>query len=348
MSIITPQKDPTDHSDREPLVATGLERDCPDWDVIAARYGTVFHSSKWVELLEESFEINIRRIGFMRDKKIVGILPLSIKRYVPIRVGASPLIPETSPVQGIACDPADINSAIRTIGEYSRENGLHFLRLFQKESFTDHEHVSGFDYVEKHTHVLDLTITQTALWEGLEGRCRTAVRKAEKSGIEVVEEKDNSNLEGFHNIFARLYQDQGMSPPVGSKFFHCLWEKYSSNGLHFILARLDQKIIAGALLLQSEGRANYLIGASLPEYNNLNPNNLVQWTGIRLAKSNGAKEYDFVGSDIERLAKFKKSFGGRLENYTLLERSSSLLVKQIRTRIPEIKAFLRDVKSFGR
>jgi hypothetical protein len=58
----------------------------------------------------------------------------------------------------------------------------------------------------------------------------------------------------------------------------------------------------------------------------LNPSNLVLWKAVERAAERGCREFDFVGSDIPRLARFKESFGGELVEHSCIEWASSRAV----------------------
>jgi hypothetical protein len=67
-----------------------------------------------------------------------------------------------------------------------------------------------------------------------------------------------------------------------------------------------------------------------------------------MAKEMGATRYDFVGSDIPRLAEFKKSFGGALTTYSLIEFASSEWVARVRAMYPRIRYAARRIRGYLR
>jgi lipid II:glycine glycyltransferase (peptidoglycan interpeptide bridge formation enzyme) len=62
----------------------------------------------------------------------------------------------------------------------------------------------------------------------------------------------------------------------------------------------------------------------------MSPNSLLQWVGIRDAKASGARRYDFVGSDLPWLARYKAGFGAELREYPCLEFARPRLLFRLR------------------
>ena len=318
-----------------------------EWDGIAARIpsGTVFHSSLWLAILAETQSLILKKVGFFEDGALVGALPIFIKTIWPLRIAASPFVVEDTPYMGLVIDGDRYAEALELLELFMKQNGIHFLRIFQRDSIPSGIHLSGFQIMEKHTHLLDLTKSEEEIWKSFEGRCRTAVRKAEKGGVSIKLESSREGIEGYYDILDNLYVEQKMTTPNPKQFYYRLWDAFADSQLNMLTAWHDETLIAGAIIIHDKDRCYYLNGASRYDYNNLCPNNLIQWEAIKLAKARGALWYDFVGSDIERLAKFKKSFGGGLFSYTCLEKSSSPWVSFIRQKYPELKMMMGRISA---
>lgn len=256
----------------------------------------------------------------------------------PIRIAASPFLAADTPYLGLLLRGGCPKAAFGALASYQDEAHIHFMRLLQRDDWQQGVPAhSGFDLTQKHTHTLDLTQTEEQIWEAMEGRCRTAIRKAEKSGVRVYKADTADSVGVYYDMLDALYRRQKMTTPNTSGFFHDLWRDFHQRNLALFLAQLGDEIIAGAIVVHDNDRFYYLDGVSKPEHHAICPNNLVQWNAIRYAKACGGRIYDFVGSDIPRLANFKKSFGGKLVTYTCVERSRSKWVTLARRYFPLYK-----------
>lgn len=316
-----------------------------EWDEIVRGHpnGSLFHTSSWLEIHESFHGLKKMCLGIFRAGRLVGVFPLFIKRYGILKVAASPFVVEDTPYMGPVVDSYLFPETIRALNGFAAVNRIHYTRLIAQGYYppSDEERTA---FVEKHTHLLDLTLDETELWRRFEGRCRTAIRKAEKSGIGVRIADERSFVETYYSVLDRLYQRQHTTPPNSKPFYLALWDNFSRDNLIFLTAEFKGECIAGAIMALDKNRMYYLNGASRHEYNHLAPNNLIQWAAIRLARQKGAKSYDFVGSDLDRLAKFKRSFGGVLTPYTCIEKASSPWIDSIRNRYPQIKRIVGRIR----
>jgi lipid II:glycine glycyltransferase (peptidoglycan interpeptide bridge formation enzyme) len=107
-----------------------------------------------------------------------------------------------------------------------------------------------------------------------------------------------------------------------------------------LLARHDGRAVGGVFLAHANGTVYYLDGASDAAGKRLQAMNLLLWHAVLQALDTGATHFDFVGSDIPRLAQFKASFGGTLHPYWCIEIAYSRLAGILRRGYPRWKALV--------
>ena len=188
---------------------------------------------------------------------------------------------------------------------------------------------NGYTVEELITLDLPIPMDEEALWAGLQVRCRNAVRKAEKCGVEVVEPHTLEEwLEPYYELSCGVYRRQEKEPPFSKEYFTALWQNlYPSGDLVVLLARYEGKIIAGAIFPRDRLVGYYLDGVSDREYNKVVPNNLLQWEYLKRAQAMGIQLYDMVGANIPSIAKFKKSFGSIERNYLYAYRNRTIAAR---------------------
>lgn len=317
-----------------------LPADAAVWDRFITGHprGTVFHTAAWLGMLAEQQRLKPLPAGFFIGKEMVGALPLLVRNIGPLRVAASPFVVEDTPYLGLVADAGHVGAALRLVTAFQRRQGLHFLRFIQQEDLSPLvPEECGFTTVAKHTHLLDLRPDEETIWKRMEGRCRTAIRKGEKEGVTVTRVTDGGFMEQYYALLDQVYRQQGMGTPNPAGFYRRLWDTWGDTNLSVYRADWQGELIAAAIVLRDKGRAYYLNGASRSEYNRFSPNNLVQWAAIRDARGAGAERYDFVGSDIPRLARFKQSFGGELVTHVCLERAAYPWLETVRRQYPRYK-----------
>jgi len=310
-----------------------------DWDnfLSTLRGGTIFHQSDWLTILQNQHNFELKKLGFYKTGQLVGLLPLFVKKVGLARVASSPFYMEDTPYLGFAVDEIDINEVLEAIYHYMSKNRLKFIRIVQKQDFENLQKKEFLEVYEKHTHILEIDRPVEELWKNLEGRCRTAIRKAEKCGIEISLVSDVLKVEDYYRMLQEVYGRQQLLYPHPLKLFVDMFNKYNGTQLYILLAEADGKIISGGIFVMDKETVYYLNGAALKEYNNTGVNNYLQWTSILHAHKMGIRYYDFVGSDQIRFGMFKKSFGGDLHRNLCIELTGTRTTAIIRKFYPALK-----------
>jgi len=172
----------------------------------------------------------------------------------------------------------------------------------------------------RYTFVLDLRESRQKLWESLEKRCRSAIRRAENEGLRIVHESSIEAPKIFHWLHLVTAKRLGIHPDPYS-FIEAIWKNLVPSGhAKFYFVYHKDHPIAGAIITNFKKKLYYYMSASLKEYRNLYPNNFLQWQIIQDGKNGGYEFYDFMGSPGKEqkehpeygLYLFKRSFGGEM------------------------------------
>ena len=170
--------------------------------------------------------------------------------------------------------------------------------------------------------------TPGQIWNGLSSACRRAVRKAEKSGIIILDECDSRFVEDYYPICQHVYRGSGRLPHLSKEFYSTAWEILIPRGsIKALLAVHADQIVAGAIFLLFRKTAYYLSGASYDKAHSMRPNNLLQWKFIEWAVSNGYHTYDMGGVVVPGITRFKQSFGAQFTTYTRIYRANSTIAR---------------------
>lgn len=302
------------------------------WDALVSTCpgGEIFHSSAWLRLLSEVYGARPRRLGLSRDGELIAGIPVLVRRLGPFRIAGSPLPGTTTPQMGpLAKEPGGIADVLSAFDRWQRQERIAISHLICSGPVESEQlQTVGYDVEPHRTMLLDLRDkTADDLWTGFKSECRTAIRKAEKSGVEVCAAHDLSFIGEYLEMAEGVFARQGRSAPTPREFYEALWRRFHPSGtLQVLLARHDGKIVSGALFLAHERRLYYLDGASCARGNTLRANNLIHWTILRWAADRRMIQYDMVGADTPELIRFKSTFGSRLVERPRAHRTSSAIV----------------------
>lgn len=170
----------------------------------------------------------------------------------------------------------------------------------------------NFPFIPSKTVILDLTKSQTALYESFTKDTRYGIRKSEK--VELHEENDTNKFRKYWKSAVSIKRYV-----LKNKQIDALKDAFGKD-CKFLVA---EDGISGAIFLVAGDVGYYWYGfvnktgrTKLSQYSML-------WEGIKWAKSRGAKYFDMEGIFDERFpipawqgfTKFKKGFGGKIEKF---------------------------------
>jgi len=130
------------------------------------------------------------------------------------------------------------------------------------------------------------------LWKGIGNNTRNRVRKAEKSGIQIVHASSKADLQAFYLLYCKTMKRLG-SPPQPYGYFERIWDLFYPDKVMIPLASSDGKCVAGALTFLMLDRIHVAYGCSLSEYLPLAPNDLVWWDAIKWGSEHKFSSFDF-------------------------------------------------------
>jgi hypothetical protein len=206
----------------------------------------------------------------------------------------------------------DCGSLYETAMEYGRKRKWKYLEC---RSTGDRWEPSGRPSLRFYGHVLDLKDGQEALFKGLDGAVRRAIRKAENEGVRV---EFSNKIEAVREFFALhcLNRRRHGLPPQPFRFFENIARHVLAAGQGFVaIARLAQQPLAACLFFHNCSEAIYKFGASDYAFQQLRPNNLVMWEAIKHCAANGFSRLHLGRTSLENegLRRFKQGFGAREE-----------------------------------
>lgn len=156
------------------------------------------------------------------------------------------------------------------------------------------------------------------MWSRMEGRARTAVRKAEASGfagsVDEIGPHDLASGSAFRHLYAETMDrlEAADSYYFSDDYFAQLCAGgYDRMRLVTVRDR-EQDVVAAAVMLLDERVVHYHLSASRRDAARLGANNLLIWTMLTWAAEHGHEAVHLGGglSADDGLYKFKRSFGG--------------------------------------
>jgi hypothetical protein len=275
------------------------------WDRALTRFpdATIFHTSAWARVLQQTY-------GFTRHFFAQGALS-SPDALLPLMAINSPLTGR----RGVALPFTDECPLLSTSPEATRATWDAAVDVARNERWRYLELRGPLSGAPASTrfwgHRLSLTGPEGQLFQNCTSAVRRAIRKAQKSELQIEFTSDLAALREFYHLLSLTRRRHGV-PTQPWRFFRAIHEHLlkAEQGV-LVLARHKGKAIAGALFLHQGPHALYKFGASDEKYQQHRANNLVMWEAINWYRDRGAHELDFGRSSLDNdgLRQFKLSWG---------------------------------------
>lgn len=183
---------------------------------------------------------------------------------------------------------------------------------------------SSKDIQPHKTVIMNLELIQEELLSRMHHKTRYNINLAEKKNLTF---KESEDVRTFWNLLKKTAKTDNFSTH-SFEYYKQLLEFFSAKSMHLggsalggkndletrlFLVEYESRPVAGAIIMQYEGTAYYLHGASDREYRNLMAPYLMHWEIIKKYKADGCHYYDFWGVDANKwpgVTRFKLSFGG--------------------------------------
>ena len=203
----------------------------------------------------------------------------------------------------------------------AREHGWAELRVDSFDGPFGARELDGFDTVERHEFLLDLSEDRMAACKSSH---RRKIRKAEKSGVVVAEETCADSvrllytLQG-HTQTRRATRGEDMSLPSPAQYDVLAKTFVQQGGGRLIVARIDGNPVSCILIGVGGPRAYYMMGGTSPEGLASNAASLVMWRAIELLQRDKLQVLNLGGvsaraadpESVEHgLYRFKDGWGG--------------------------------------
>lgn len=288
-----------------------------EWDEFLKRtgIGDITFTTDFLEIIESEYKYKpLHHIAF-KDGEVVGIFPAFLVKglFGDKRIISLPF----SERGGIICIEGYEE---QILGHFIESIDLDDVQYIEIRAPVVKNCLGKFGFQENPnynycTFLIDLTKPLDEIWKNMDkGSVRWGIKKAMKSGLDVVEIDTPNKLREFYNLYLKTMKYHG-SPPHSFNYFKKLFRTFKLGSIRVTLATHEGIYVGGMLCFIYNKKIHYSFGVSRTEHIGLNPNNLLIWDAIQWGKNRGCEVFDFGrtrrGSGVYH---FKRRWGGTEEN----------------------------------
>ncbi len=303
-------------------------RDRDIWDrfIASAPYGHILQSWEWGEIKAGSgwkpLRLALCEHGAMRGAAQI------LYKALPYGLGAFAYIPKGPAVD--YKDPALTRAMIAALREVAAQHHVISLKL-EPEVLEPSLTTAALECMGLHAAPpvqmrssiwVDLSLSDDAILARMKQKTRYNIRLAARKGVTVAE-GGKEDLAAWYQLFQRTAYRDGFTIH-DLDYYRTVLATLQPRGMAtLLLARHDDDLLAGIIVFAFGHLAQYMYGASSDLKRNLMAPYLVQWEGMRWAKSRGAAAYDLWGipdrleesDDLWGVYRHKRGYGGEIVRY---------------------------------
>jgi hypothetical protein len=283
-----------------------------EWDdaVSAHPDATIFHSTAWARVLVDTYGHRPCYVQMSLNGSVLALIPMMEVQSALTR-SRGICLPFSD-----YCAPLTFSSfghelVAQKLQQIARERRWSYFEL-RSHSIVPNDAPASESY---YGHFLDLRIGPEALISNFSSSVQRAIRKAQRSGLNVSIQSSPEAIAQFYKLHVRTRRRHGV-PPQPRSFFINIQRHLLNPGFGFIvLVECQKDPIAAAIFFRLGRHAIYKFGASDERLQELRANNLAMFEGIRYLAEGGAETLHFGRTDKENegLRRFKLSWGATEE-----------------------------------
>lgn len=279
-----------------------------NWDDKIAHFNevTIFHTSMWAKVLTETYHYTPQYLVGYRDSQLVALMPL-MEIASPFTGKRGISLPFTDVCPILALEEKDKIRLWEKANDLAKANQWQTLESRSNHLFEPTIPVSTQFY--EHQVILDEDPEK--LFSRMKSSTRRNIRKAEQSEVTIKHLQSLDAVKTFYQLHSKTRKRHGM-PIQPWNFFKNIWTHILSNNYGFIsIAYHNTQAIASSVYFHFEKSALYKFGASDLSFQNVRPNDFIQWDAIKHFQSRGFKSLSLGRTDWghEGLRRYKLGLG---------------------------------------
>lgn len=295
----------------------------------------VYQSPAWLSFLAESQKGEPVVAALKDGEQILGYFTGLVVRYLGLKILGSPFRAWTCPYMGFALRPGVPRrvayQALPALA-FGTLGCVHFEIVDPFSKAEDLEGL-GLPYQMNGTYEIDLSQSEETILAKMNSYRRRDIRRAEKNGVVIqeVEAHDAAFVDEFYEQLKDVFAKQGLVPTFGADRVRIMIKHLETTGMLLKLRARNRQgaCIASGMFVGMHKNAFYWAGASWRQFQDLHPNEFLQWYSMRFWKRRGMKSYNLVGT-----MDFKARFGGQQTSVPLVRKSRNRLISGFRSAAP--------------
>jgi hypothetical protein len=312
------------------VILERLDPNDVDWERMDAFPDrVVFQTREWLEFVSACQGAEPVLAALKQRGSTVGYFTGLVVRRYGISILGSPLPGWTTSFMGFNLEQGiSRRDAVEALADFAFGSlGCGHLEFRDRDLLDSEVEGLGFEHTPWTGLEVDLRPPEEEIWTGMQGRCRTAIRKAERSGVVIEEASDIEFADDCYAQLGDVFGKQALVPPYDVERIRALIRHVHPSGRLLLLRARNPAgdCIATGIFPAMNRSMHFLVGASWRDQQHLNPNEPLTWYAMRYWRDRGIETCDLGG-----YMSYKRKWGGREFSVPWLRKSRSRPISLLR------------------
>lgn len=318
-----------------------------NWQQIeSAHRHMVFKTKEWMQFLIETQNIKPLIIYIYQNQDIVAYF-VGAKINKIVSIVASPFEGWTTGFQGISTvnelNEAEIHEIYKQLINYlfSHTNCLYF-QSTDWHLKVDQMVESKINYKTENYLAVDLTKSDTELYNSFADNCKWTIRKAIKNNLIIRPTEDPETfVKTYYSQLNEVFAKKDRFPTYPVTRVESLVRNLYNSGKILLIEAIEPegKCIATGIFVGDNKIVHFWGGASYSEYQNLRPNEILFYEAMKYWKERGYEELDLGGGGA-----YKKKYRPSLSEKVIITVPKYKVLYNLKTFAKKTYYFLEPIK----
>jgi lipid II:glycine glycyltransferase (peptidoglycan interpeptide bridge formation enzyme) len=324
----------------ELITATEKDRELWDGIVKSSPHGTLFHTWKWLKIMEKhnfiklisgNYRGQLYPIIVRSGDEIIGLIPIFVYKTPFIKMACSPPFSVENAYLGpILNNYQALRSHNRQVLFYEfhkvvdnylkHEVGVNYISIHSSPNVSDPRPYVWTDYqvFPQFTYFIELKGGEKNVWDGFSRTLRQDINKVKKRGIRV----EIGSKQDVEYIFDLLIKRDHIH--ANKEFLLEIFDNFAPKNLIVFIVKHENELLGGVITICYKNKVGLWVGMPRISYEGTTPNTLIFWEAINWAIENGFEIFEIIGASELSYFIFKSKFNGELVPYHIMKWYSPL------------------------
>ena len=290
---------------------------------------SVFQTLPWLNFVAESQGATPLIVRIDKSGVTLGYFTGLVVNKMGLKILGSPFNGWTTTYMGFnLLNDDSLSEILECFSKYVfNELGCRLVQISERRFTETDFDMASYEVINYRNLEIDLTKSEDELLGKMASAKRRGIKKANKSGITIVEASDDQFADDYYSQLEEVFAKRSLKPTYNKERVISLINNLHPSGQLLLLRAMspDGECIATGIFPAFNDTMLFWGGASWRKHQHYHPNEYMFWYAMRYWKNKGIKTFNLGG-----WADYKQQYGGeQIKGVILIKSNPAFLARQL-------------------